>query len=487
MSHYEELDIALKKLKRMRNQFIIYVSVFISALLLFIFLFQVVFLQDFYEQSQKNNMEEIANFLAENIDDTNINDTIVNQARINNVCIRVLSNNDYKASAIVGCSINNLEADEITAYAQNAINNGGSNLEENHQSMIIKVGSYQDNETSNVIINDVNNLTYTKVIRYDTANPIIIMINSQVTPINSTVDTLRSQFVVIAFLSLVVTILLSFAISRRFIKPLELINDEAKNLALGEYDGDKINPGYTEAIELNQTLNAASDKINEVDKAKRDLIANVSHDLRTPLTMIKGYSEMMRDLPGENNEENAQIINDEASRLSALVTDLLDLSKLQDNKIEIKKEQVSMTKILHNVFHQYYHYCKSKNITLKLVAKKDYICLVDEKRIKQVLYNFINNAINYGAVDNLVITIKLTVFDNKCKVEIIDNGKGIEASKLKLIWDRYYKFNESHVRFLKGSGIGLAISKEILILHGFEFGVTSKVNEGSDFYFIINN
>jgi len=72
---------------------------------------------------------------------------------------------------------------------------------------------------------------------------------------------------------------------------------------------------------------------------KRDLIANVSHDLRTPLTMIKGYSEMMRDLPGENNAENAQIINDEASRLSALVTDLLDLSKLQDNKIEIKKEQ----------------------------------------------------------------------------------------------------------------------------------------------------
>lgn len=474
----------------MRNQLILYVFGFIAMLLLFIYLFQVVFLQDFYSDSQKNNMVIISDSIVSRLDEDNLEAFIVNQARNNNVCIRVISmrDNEISASSIVGCSLNNLENNEIQDFAQKAIDNGGSYLNETNQSLIIKVGSYRDyisNENTDVIINDVNNMTYTTVTGFDTDNPVIIMVNAQISPVNSTVDTLRSQFVFIALIGIIIAIVLAVALSRRFIRPLELINTEVENLPSGSYDGTRVKASYEEAVSLNNTLVESSLMIQAADKAKSNLIGNVSHDLRTPLTMIAGYSEMMRDLPGENNKENAQIIIDESKRLSSLVSDLLDLSKLQDNNIKLYKSKISIKDLLTRIYKQYRGYCSGKDIELKLIVTKDIFVEIDSKRINQVLYNFINNAINYGNKENLKITIKQTMIDGNCLIEVIDNGEGIEENKLKLIWDRYYKISEEHKRVSAGSGIGLAISKEILELHKFEYGAKSKVELGSNFYFKI--
>ena len=480
----------MKILSKMRNQLILYVFGFIAILLLFIYLFQVVFLQDFYSQSQKESMVQISNNIELRLDDADLDSFIVDQARTNNVCIRVISmyEDEVRASSIVGCSLNTLEAYQIYDMAQRAIDNGGSIMDENKTSVVIKVGSLnQGISNSDVIINDVNNITYTSVANFESSNPVIIMVNAQISPINSTVDTLRSQFVFIALIAIMIAIILAVALARNFIKPLEVINDEVENLPSGSYDGSKVKATYDEARSLNRALVESSEMIQAADKAKRDLLANVSHDLRTPLTMISGYSEMMRDLPGENNRENAQIIIDESKRLSSLVSDLLDLSKLQDKKISLYRSKISIKDFLNKVYKQYRGYCDSNDIELVLEIEKDMQVEMDVKRMNQVMYNFINNAINYGNRDDLRITIRETVSGKGCRIDVIDNGRGIEENKLKLIWDRYYKLSEEHKRVSAGSGIGLAISKEILELHGYVYGVESKVNHGSDFYYIISD
>ena len=128
-------------------------------------------------------------------------------------------------------------------------------------------------------------------------------------------------------------ILLSFGlalfISSRLSKPLEQMNESAKQLGEGKYDIRFPEQGAREVAELAATLNYAAAELSKVEDLRRELIANVSHDLRTPLTMISGYAEVMRDIPGENTPENVQIVIDEANRLTGIVNDLLDLSKLQ--------------------------------------------------------------------------------------------------------------------------------------------------------------
>jgi len=470
----------------MRTQLLIFIIVFVSILLALTYLFQIVFLQDFYTKSSLDNIEKIAVYLKNNLDNEDFPSIITNQARNSDVCIRVISNSDYKASSIVGCTLNQMDDSNIAELANKTIENGGSYLASSNENIIIKVGSYQDLKASNVIVNNVESYTYSIMANIDTINPVLIMVNTQISPINPTVTTLQSQFVVIGFIALLSAIILAIVLGHQFITPLEKINKAANSLASGEYDGKHIKSYYEEASNINNTLIEANGKINEADKVKRDLIANVSHDLRTPLTMIRGYSEMMRDLPNENNRENAQIINDEATRLSSLVTDLLDLSKLQDNKISLEIKKYRVNELIDSVYKQYLPYCKQHGIILKKNLDCNVNCDFDVKRIKQVLYNFINNAITYGNKENLTITITSKIINDKCRIDIIDNGVGIEEEKLELIWDRYYKMGKKEQRDLKGSGIGLNIAKGILEAHKCQYNVESEINKGSDFYFYLN-
>ena len=191
---------------------------------------------------------------------------------------------------------------------------------------------------------------------------------------------------------------------------------------------------------------------------------------------------MMKDLPGENNKENATIIIDEAKRLSYLVNDLLDFSKLEDNKIVLNKENILISNLLNNIFKQYDKFIEKEGFNFEIIIKKDCLVNCDIKRIKQVLYNFINNAISYSN-NNRDIIIKQSIYKKRCLIEIIDHGLGIDNDKINLIWDRYYKLDNTHIRSSIGSGLGLAISKEILEIHNVNYGVKSKINKGSTFYF----
>ena len=290
---------------------------------------------------------------------------------------------------------------------------------------------------------------------------------------------------IIILIVVLATIVLALSISHFIIRPIKQIENEAKQLPSGNYDSNKIITDNSETESLNNALAMANEEIKKADKAKKELIGNVSHDLITPLTMIVGYGEMMRDLPEENNEENINVIIDEAKRLSTLVDDLLDLSKSESGKIDLVKENISLNDLLSSVYKQYEGFCKSHNIDFELKTIEDKEICVDEKRIKQVLYNFINNAINYNDKDNKKIILGCEKHEDKYRIYVYDNGLGINKKDLANVWDRYYKVDKEHKRAHLGSGIGLSLSRDLLKAHDLEYGVDSKESEYSKFYFDI--
>ena len=198
--------------------------------------------------------------------------------------------------------------------------------------------------------------------------------------------------------------------------------------------------------------------------------------------MITGYGEVMRDIPGENTPENVQIIIDEAKRLSSLVDDILDLSKLQSGTQELTCSRFNLTEDIRDMLKRYAKFTEQNGYHLKFISDRDAFVYADEIKMSQVIYNFINNAINYTGSDNS-ITVCQSMQNNMVKIEVIDTGAGIPKEQLAYVWDRYYRIDKAHKRSAIGTGLGLSIIKTILDMHGANYGVISTEGQGSIFWF----
>ena len=313
----------------------------------------------------------------------------------------------------------------------------------------------------------------------------VIMINSVLTPVDATVDTLKVQMKYITLIIIVIAFVLAVALSRSISKSIISINDGAKKLAAGDYSVKFNSKDYMEVAELSDTLNYTATELGKADSFQKELIANVSHDLRTPLTMIKGYAEVMRDIPGENTPENVQVIIDETERLSGLVNDMLDISKLKAGTISIKPAKYNITESIRHVLQRYNKLREVEGYTIDFEYDDEIIVYADEQKMYQVLYNLVNNAINYTGSDKKV-TVRQRVVDDKLRIEVIDTGDGVKQEDIPYVWDRYYKDSSVHKRAIQGTGLGLSIVKNILELHGACYGVTSVEGRGATFWFEIN-
>ncbi len=476
----------MKKPISIRWKILFYILAFSVVLFGLLWLFQTVFLDRFYENIRQNQIIRVASVISANIDDEENLETIMQkQAQDNEACIRVIYNYNQNISAgnQLGCKVDRLTQQEINDYIQLALNNNGTYLEKTYDKTtyqtIFGPITRQSSDTFDLIHTTV---TWTVDPLTQDRNPALILVSARLTPVNATISTLKVQLGYIAGILMVMALILTWIMTYRIVKPLEKITDGAKVLATGNVDVQFSASGYKEVQELSDTLNYASSKLKEVDQMRRDLIANVSHDLRTPLTMISGYGEMMRDLPEENHAENAQVIIDEGRRLTALVNDLLDFSKLQAHQIVLKKDSFNITEMMQNTCQRYEPTLSKAQIQMIFEPTESLEVYADPSRIQQVLDNFINNAIHYGGSGKKIVLRQID-FSETVRIEVQDFGEGIPEDKLDSIWDRYYKIDKQHVRSETGSGIGLSIVKEILMLHGVNFGVCSKLQEGSTFYF----
>ena len=343
----------------------------------------------------------------------------------------------------------------------------------------ILISNSDGSNVSSTIERQDRTIIYAQTVTLSSGNEYLVLLSCDVIPVDSTVETLKIQLWCLTGVMILLSFGLALFISSRLSKPLEQMNESAKQLGEGKYDIRFPEQGAREVAELAATLNYAAAELSKVEDLRRELIANVSHDLRTPLTMISGYAEVMRDIPGENTPENVQIVIDEANRLTGIVNDLLDLSKLQAGALTLTVSEFNLTEDIRNTLHRY---DKLADFSFPFTYDRTVYVCADQLKISQVLYNLVNNAINYSG-GNKTVYIDQTVTESTVRVSIRDTGEGIPADKLQYIWDRYYKVDKEHKRAQVGTGLGLSIVKKILDLHGGRYGVASVEGKGSTFWF----
>lgn len=324
---------------------------------------------------------------------------------------------------------------------------------------------------------------YVRIIEVDGQEE-VVMINSVLTPVDATVTTLKAQLRIITVIIVIIAFILAAATAKSTSRSIIKLNDGAKKLAAGDYSVKFDADDYMEVAELSATLNYAAKELGKADSLQKELIANVSHDLRTPLTMIKGYAEVMRDIPGENTPENVQVIIEETERLTGLVNDMLDISKLKAGTISIQPEEYNFTESIRHVLERYNKLREVEGYTIDFVYDDEVNVYADEQKMYQVLYNLVNNAINYTGEDKKVTVIQ-KVIGNTLRIEVVDTGDGVKQEDIPYVWDRYYKDKTTHKRALQGTGLGLSIVKNVLELHGAKYGVSSITGQGATFWFEI--
>lgn len=468
-------------------------AVFTAIILVLLWVFQIVFLDSFYKAIKTNEIKSTANEIAENIDSTDLDNLLLSIEQQKQISVLITDSNgmnQYAKSNTNGILsvmnvakfyslteqnggtyylIFNLEDALKSAYpGRNSANRGGNGLEFQEQ---------RNNPEWNKP--KPENLIYCMITSTQSGDKRLIMLNATISPVDATVQTLRVQLIFITLIMLILALFLALFLSRKISKPISKINTSAKTLATGNYDIHFDETGYKEISELGQTLNYAAKELSKVETLRRDLIANISHDLRTPLTMITGYSEVMRDLPGENTPENVQVVIDEANRLTSLVNDVLDISKLQSGTQQLTLTTFNLTQSIKTMMTRY---AKLTDYHIKFLSDCDASVHADELKISQVVYNLVNNAITYTGSDKK-ITIRQILHDNKVRIEVMDTGEGIPQDKLADIWDRYYKVDKEHKRAQIGTGLGLSIVKTVLDMHGGTYGVQSEQGKGSTFWF----
>ena len=230
-------------------------------------------------------------------------------------------------------------------------------------------------------------------------------------------------------------------------------------------------------------------KDKELDRMKSDFVSNVSHELRTPLTSIKSFSELILDdldtMDGEIQKRFLGIIRDEAERLTRLISDLLDLQRIQANRMKWHMERIDLPQLIENSVETFSGLAKMKRIHLSFECKAKLPAIHgDRDRLQQVFVNLISNAIRFSR-ENGRIRIEAAEVSEGVLIFVSDKGIGIPADKLERIFERFYQVDSSATKERGGTGLGLAISKEIIEHHGGRIWVESKVGEGSKFSFVI--
>lgn len=314
----------------------------------------------------------------------------------------------------------------------------------------------------------------------------ILYVFSPLYPVQSTVNILQSQLTYITIIAFILAFVLAYFLSIRITDPLLSIIKSARKLSEGQYGiSFRAERPYAEIEDLANTLNKTSLELERSINMQKDLIANMSHDLRTPLTMVKSYAEMVRDLSGDNprkRTEHLNVIIDEADRLNQLVGDILTLSAVQSGEMPLEETVFDMKETVENVLAPYRLLEESEGYKFEVHCREKVFVRGDQAKITQVLANLVTNAIKYCGTDKRII-ITVRKINKIMRCEISDNGAGIKPEELPYIWKRYYKSSSNHARTAAGTGLGLSIVNEILNLHNTRFGVKSSLGKGTTFWF----
>lgn len=451
---------------KLSTKIFMYLAIFSLFILVFLFFFQVIFIDTFYEWTKTRTIKNLSKDILVTEKDTSLYDKLDRVSYKENVCIELTNSN-----------------------GENLYSSNGNNCR--LRSKTIKRNFINSNKESKTY-NLVNNFTREKSIMSATklSNNLYIFISTSLIPLDSTINIIEQQLIVVSIVVLLLSIVVAYFISKRLSDPITKISKAAKLISKGKLKTKfETTSDIKELVDLTNALNDMKDELSKTEELQKDLMANVSHDLKTPLTMIKAYAELILDININDKEKcknNLNIIIEEVNRLNTLVNDILNLTKVESNLEKLEKSEFDLIKLIKRIVKQHNIYVIKDGYNIEFIHGniKELVIEADKKKIEQVIYNLLNNALNYTGEDKKVI-IKVEEDDKDYTIMVIDSGKGIDKKELDHIFDRYYRSKKNHKRYVYGTGLGLSIVKNILLLHNYPYGVTSKKNKGTTFYFKI--
>ncbi len=459
-----------------------YFALFTALIFTVLWLLQTVFLQSFYDSMIIKNTKSVAESIISDGQNENINDEIDELAHKNSVLVFITdtdgnilySSDEFNGMRKKGFSV------------ENSVMNGKRN--EKHQggyrSLPDGYGEFLEEISERGIYESQSENYYvygSYIDYYKMGEQAVLYVGATIDAVGASVTIIGMQLIWVTILSVVVGFVLSWFIARRFSVPVAALSEKAKKLGEKNYETGFKKGFCTELDELSDTLDKTNKKLNEVHDFQMELLANVSHDLRTPLTMIKGYAEMIRDISWEDEKqcsEDVAVIIKETDRLTALVNEIMEYSELRSEGMTEDFEKIDLSQLVSRAANSFENLKKPDGIIVERAIEENIFVTGSESRLERELYNLMDNAARHTG-DNRKITVSLAMKNNKAVISVKDYGKGIPESELANIWDRYYT---TRMRKGKGvSGLGLAIVRQITELHKGTCCVHSETEKGSIF------
>ncbi len=449
--------------------------IFTAIVLGFVWLTQFFFMDLYYTKQRVKELETGGDYLAANYTPIGYQTLYSEYARQKNLSVMVV---EVSSSATVKVNYSSetnkfgLDVSKEQPLTQNAV--------------IADILNRLDDANGNsVTAQTVDNTEVIFAKKINTDGKVYLLVSYNIGQVQSTIDMLEVQLWITTIMVIVLAFIFSILISGIVSKQIRDLSKTAEQLAAGKTDVHFKENGFTETRELASTLNYATTEINKTESLRRELIANVSHDLRTPLTIVKGYAELIRDISGDNpekREEHLARIIKETDRLTVLVRDMLNLSKMESGAGETHHVVFNLSDAVVKVGESFKVYDELQGYSITSEVEPDITVKGDPTRMELVLYNLVSNAVNYTGEDKKV-TITLRKEGERARFGVKDTGPGMDDEQVNMIWQRYYRAKE-HKRAVVGSGLGLSIVKAILDAHpNVDYGVDTALGKGSEFYF----
>ncbi|MCH5191278.1 MAG: HAMP domain-containing protein [Oscillospiraceae bacterium] len=291
-----------------------------------------------------------------------------------------------------------------------------------------------------------------------------------------------------AFFALALTFVVVYIYTAKLTNPLRQMSNATKAYAKGDFSKRVNVRGSDELAELCQSFNRMATRLSMLENSRRSFVANVSHELKTPMTTIGGFIDGMLDgtIPPERHGECLQIVSDESKRLSRLVTSMLNLSKIEAGELKLKYRDFDISSVIINCMLTFEQIIEQKNITVEGLENIGAVYIhADRDMIHQVIYNLVDNAVKFTD-ENGVITISVGENDNGAvSVSIQNTGEGISSEEIGRIFERFYKLDKSRSYDTKSAGLGLFLAKTIVEMHGGEIYAESVQGSYTRFTFVL--
>lgn len=453
------------KNKSLLTSLLIYFSIFSIGITTILYFFQTIFFNIYYKYDRTKTLEQTVSIVEKKLNNKNYKEEINEIAENNEICILILDENNpiYASDKQKHCV-------ERRSKAFNTLQNRIINSKKNETKI-----EFTDEKAKKA------SLLYEKKINKNK----YILANTSLEPLDRSIELLKSQIKYVGLLIFILSIIASYYFSKHIAQPIIEINTEAKKLG-----NKKIKTVFSEKSdikelnELAHTLNQASEELAKAETLRREFIANISHDIKTPITLIEAYAASAKDLNYNNKkkrEKDLNIIISEAEKLNVIVNDTLTLSQMRSKAKPLQIEEINITNFTKNILEKFSIY-ENDGYKLEFNETKKYIIEADRQYLERVMFNLINNAINYTGKDKTV-KVSFKMEKDTVKIMITDTGKGLNEEDKKLVWNRYFRTNKRHRREKGGIGLGLSIVREILEAHNFDYGIDSTINKGSTFWF----